>query len=464
MRILVVDDDPLRQHFLAYLLPALGHVPERAWNGAEAVTACSGPTWPDLILMDVCMPVMDGYESTRRIRDLGPQGERVPILFLTSMQEEADLARCLECGGDDFLSLPIRKEILRAKLDALERGRHLVRRAEQLERTLGGLQGRIDGELEMAQVLYRNLTEASAIGEVTNLRWLSSPMALFNGDFLLRARSPQGGLRLLLGDFSGHGLAGAIGTAPVAEVFHAMTMRGFAIPALVDELSRKLSRLLPTGCFVACALADIEPSAHQLRIWNGGLPDLLLRRAGGALETIQSNSPPVGMFKPSLRDLQLQIFPMEEGDALYLYSDGLAECQNLSGEFFGDRLERLVRSGAGFHGILHDVNEFRGGQDVTDDLTLAEVIFPPRVAPGSRDRDSLESSLQIEFGIESLRHADPVPGLLEHLRPLQGIEPFLRDLHGPERALQQRGGPRRARARHQPEIDSGRIRQLLRAA
>lgn len=426
MKILIVDDDPVRQQLLTRLLTDLGHEPGSVSNGQEAVDAFRQGQHPDLILMDVCMPVMDGYEATRSIRQMVPDGEIVSIMFLTSLQEEKDLTLGLDCGGDDFMTLPIRREILRAKLKALERSRHLVRQAQQLERLLAGQHQRLDGELEMAQILYRNMTTASGLGEVGNLRYLSSPMALFNGDFILTARSPKGGLRLLLGDFSGHGLTGAIGASPVSEVFHTMTNRGFAISAVVDELSRKLGRLLPTGCFVACAVVDVEPHANQLKAWNGGLPDLLLRRQDGSLERFPSCSPPLGMFPLRPEDLVMQTCSMGQGDTLYLYSDGLTEAHNDAGEMYGDRLERLLErtSGPVFESILRDVQDFRDGEDVSDDLTLAEIVFPPVLSPLSAvpaQGCSGTQRMQLDLSIDSLRQGDPLNMLMAYLRDVPGL-------------------------------------------
>jgi CheY-like chemotaxis protein len=102
--VLVVDDNGINRYILVHLLTTLGLKATEAENGAEAVSKVEAETF-DLILMDVFMPVMDGFEATRRIRALG--FERLPIIAITSSATEGDAARLLESGMDGLLAKPI---------------------------------------------------------------------------------------------------------------------------------------------------------------------------------------------------------------------------------------------------------------------------------------------------------------------------------------------------------------------
>ena len=86
---------------------------------------------------------------------------------------------------------------------------------------------------------------------------------------------------VFLGDFTGHGLPAAIGAMPVAEIFYGMAAKGFGAPDVLREINRKLRRILPVGMFCCGLMVEADFKHNSLRVWNGGLPDGWLLRAGG---------------------------------------------------------------------------------------------------------------------------------------------------------------------------------------
>ena len=116
MRLLIADDEASNRLLLKGLLRKSGHVVIEAQNGREAVEMFAEER-PDMVFMDVMMPEMDGYEATERIKALA--GERwIPVIFLTALSDEAGLARCIECGGDDFLTKPYSPVLLGARMNS----------------------------------------------------------------------------------------------------------------------------------------------------------------------------------------------------------------------------------------------------------------------------------------------------------------------------------------------------------
>jgi len=114
MKILIVDDDATNRMVLGAYLKNDGFQIVSANDGKTAVDLFQSES-PDLILMDIMMPVMDGYESTIQIKSLS--GDRfIPIIFLTAMTDEKALTRCVEVGGDDFLTKPYNRTILKSKI------------------------------------------------------------------------------------------------------------------------------------------------------------------------------------------------------------------------------------------------------------------------------------------------------------------------------------------------------------
>jgi CheY-like chemotaxis protein len=115
-RILIAEDIPSNQLLILKFLEILGYEAKAVANGKEAITELNQNAY-DLILMDVQMPEMDGYEATQQIRRLeDPLRKNIPILALTANSVEEDIKKCLEAGMNDFLSKPVKKSVLHEKL------------------------------------------------------------------------------------------------------------------------------------------------------------------------------------------------------------------------------------------------------------------------------------------------------------------------------------------------------------
>jgi diguanylate cyclase (GGDEF)-like protein len=119
MKILIVDDSPTSRAALRSLLERMKHSVVEADDGKKGLEMYQRDR-PDLVLIDVVMPVMDGYEAARRMRATGTD-EWVPIIFLSSKEDDQDLERAIESGGDDYLVKPVSFVVLNAKIRALQR-------------------------------------------------------------------------------------------------------------------------------------------------------------------------------------------------------------------------------------------------------------------------------------------------------------------------------------------------------
>ena len=124
-RVLVVDDMVYNVKLLEARLQARSYSVVPAFSGAEAL-ARIGECAPDLVLLDVMMPQMDGYEVCRRIRS-NPATARLPVILVTALDKESDRAEGLEAGADDFLTKPVEDDVLFARMDALLRGTNTAR-------------------------------------------------------------------------------------------------------------------------------------------------------------------------------------------------------------------------------------------------------------------------------------------------------------------------------------------------
>jgi two-component system, HptB-dependent secretion and biofilm response regulator len=119
MKVLAVDDNRTNLHILQVFLKKLGHDVLLAENGEEAVRQFEAES-PDLVLLDIMMPVMDGFEAARRIKAI-PRDRWTPVIFLSALNRDENLVEGLDAGADDYLTKPINFVVLEAKLRSMQR-------------------------------------------------------------------------------------------------------------------------------------------------------------------------------------------------------------------------------------------------------------------------------------------------------------------------------------------------------
>jgi diguanylate cyclase (GGDEF)-like protein len=161
MNILVVDDSPTIRAALKSLLERMGHTVVEADDGKEALEMYRRNR-PGLVLIDVVMPVMDGYEAAQHMRETSAE-EWVPIIFLSSKEADQDLNRAIEAGGDDYLVKPVSFVVLNAKIRALQRLESM--RAKQLE---------MSRDLATANRELENLSRQDGLTGIANRRYFDS--------------------------------------------------------------------------------------------------------------------------------------------------------------------------------------------------------------------------------------------------------------------------------------------------
>lgn len=390
---LLVDDESTSRLILKSLLIKNGFTVVEAVDGQESVELFE-ECQPDIVFMDVMMPIMDGHQAAAQIKKLC--GEVfVPIIFLTAITDEAQLAKCIEVGGDDFLVKPYNHITLRAKILAMERIRNLHRK-------VSALYAHISREEEIAEQVFSN---AVLVGNVSprNFNSYVRPAGLFSGDTLLTGYSGAGDVYVLLGDFTGHGLAAALGALPVSEVFRTMVKKGADSRDILLELNYKLRTLLPANMFMAAQFVKIKHDLSGVEIFNCGMPDVMILggKDKGIIKRVSSGDLALGISQDFLNvNAEHYTLKLNIGDRIILTTDGVIEAQNANDEEFGERrFQQSILESSQSDPLLEKavkaLNDFCGGATQMDDISIAEIIFSPELIgnPQVMDETEMESSL-----------------------------------------------------------------------
>ena len=130
MKVLAVDDNRTNLHILQVFLKKLGHEVILAENGQQAIERFESDN-PDLILLDIMMPKMSGYEVCERLKQ-NPASKNIPILMVTALNEMGDIEKAVKAGADDFLTKPVHRLELTTRVRSLLRVRHLTNERDRL--------------------------------------------------------------------------------------------------------------------------------------------------------------------------------------------------------------------------------------------------------------------------------------------------------------------------------------------
>lgn len=429
LNILVVDDTEQNLALISAFISKMGHTTILARNGQEAVDLYRDSS-PDMVLMDVMMPVMDGYQATAEIRKLAGN-KWVPIIFLSAKAQDSDLVRGLQVGGDDYLTKPINLPILQAKIKAMQRiadmQREIAYKSVQLEH--------YHEENEREQNLAKHLLERIIRAHKANdpmVERLVLPATRFSGDIIATEFTPNKILHVILADSAGHGLSAALNVLPVVEVFYSMTEKGYSLSTIVRELNSKIKQLMPTERFVAAELAAINYSERTIEVWNGGMPTaFFVDDQGEIMREWRSIHPPLGIMSQADFLAKTDIFHWDKPGRLFFYSDGLVEAENEVGERFGtDRVLQALKEECDqgqFWYLIAAANQFMGLDSAADDISIAAIncsmsiigessIQPEQPSP--LPAEPSESKLAVKLSPLELKSFDVLPWLINWLHQL----------------------------------------------
>jgi sigma-B regulation protein RsbU (phosphoserine phosphatase) len=370
-RILVVDDTPANIKILADLLRK-DYLLSVATRGADALQIGRSEDRPDLVLLDIMMPEMDGYEVCRSFK-ADPLTEDVPVIFVTAMSEVDDETKGFAVGGVDYITKPIQPAIVRARVAA-----HLE--LALARRTLAAQNRVLRESLTMAARVQRSLLPKFPLSlPGLEVAGRMIPCDAVGGDYLdlLVGEEFAGrGLGVVVGDVSGHGPAAALVMAAARACLRMRALRPGSLGEIVTEMNRHLvADLGDIGFFMTLYLLNIRSDAVSW-VSAGHEACLLVKPASETVSELAGEGMVLGVV-PGITFHENHAPLQEVGQVLALCTDGIMEALNSAGEQFGrKRLKRsLLRHSSQaaesiLAGVLQDVIDFRSDAPQRDDLTL----------------------------------------------------------------------------------------------
>lgn len=392
--ILLVDDAPANLLALEAILGDLGQNLVKAHSGKEALRYLLDHDVA-IILMDVQMPGMDGFETAQLIRQR-PRSRHTPIIFLTAYERtDTQVFKGYAAGAVDFLTKPFVPEVLRSKvgvfvelfrkteqvrqqaelLSEIERKEHERALAEAKERWE---RERLREEIRLARQIQQKLFPVAPLPSAAfDISGASYPAEATGGDYFDYIPMRDGGLGVVIGDVSGHGLGPALLMAELRAYLRAFLLTRTDVGEIIGLLNHALADDAPEGQFATVLLARLDPTTGSVVYSSAGhVPGYLLSSTCEIKAVLKATGMPLAVLPDG--DFPAATAPaLEPGELLLLLTDGIVEAHDPEDNLFGiDRAFDVVRARqAGTARTIVDtlyatVRAFVGGQTQFDDMTV----------------------------------------------------------------------------------------------
>lgn len=363
--ILIVDDNDINRDICAMNLSHLNIPLFFADNGVEGLEIARAEE-PDLILLDIMMPKMDGFEMLKQLK-ADTRLTDIPVLMLTAKNDTADVVRALNGGARDYLKKPFAEEEMVARVNTLLNNRLLEKRHMYDIMAGARMQQKFLTDVKSAQLICK------AEGFSVNI--FNRSYSAISGDFFSAYKTSDGNLVFFLGDSCGHGLPAALLSMRILGSLQLMQNIGSDPSEALTTFNNDIVHVVPHGSFLAACQAHFHEDTVSL--CNSGQPYPILVSGSNCTE-VELDGLPMGMvenvkYEPVHKDFC-------KGDHLLLYTDGIIETCNRDGEIFGrERLLQLLQSvqasgksnGEDFiNKIKEDLQDFEDGLPIDDDQTL----------------------------------------------------------------------------------------------
>ena len=373
-RILIVDDIKANVDVLVQSLRS-DYKLSVALDGASALRSVEKNP-PDLVLLDIMMPGIDGYEVCRRLR-ASEQTRDIPVMFLTSLEDVQDKARGFEIGANDYLTKPFEILEVKARVRSLVRAKayaDAIREAREMELSIAR-------EIQMG-ILPSDLSSCTA-GTGLDIHALLEPAQQVGGDLYDVLRAGDERIVAVLGDVSGKGIPASLFMAVTMTLVRSMARQYERPEDILRHVSDELVTQNPRKMFVTMGCLVYDLKSGRVTCANAGHnPVVLLRQGQPPQFVFPSTGMVAGLFPGNA--VSGESLELEAEDTLVLFSDGVTEAFSRDEELFGN--ERLLGQLADEPGrnaqetvssILQAVRKHASGAPQSDDISIVAVRYSP---------------------------------------------------------------------------------------
>jgi len=398
--ILVVDDVSANLQVLSGMLKDRGYKVRPVPSGELALMAARKAP-PDLILLDINMPEMNGYEVCGHLK-ADPALRGIPVIFISALNENLDKVKAFAVGGVDYLTKPFQMEELHARVETHLKLRRLQLELEETNSQLERVNRRMSRDLEAAAEIQKTFLPVATL-RVPGLEfaWCYQPCDELAGDGLSIIPLGDGKVGLYVLDVSGHGVPSALLSVTLSRLLSPPAEPSSILNRNRDTLDRieitppgevadRLNRYFPydvaTEQFATLMYGVLDVSTGDFRHVSAGHPGPLHLPAGKGPVILESPGFPIGLAEAPYAE---QSVYLAEGDRLYLYSDGLPDAMNPVGERFGDaRLLDAIDRGRtqpireGIAAMMAEITRWHGGESPQDDISILGVELAAASNPG----------------------------------------------------------------------------------
>ncbi len=379
-KILVVDDIPQNVRLLEMNLKPEGYNIIAAYSGEEALEKVKAEK-PDLILLDIMMPGMDGYEVCKKLRQ-NRETRALPIVMITASEKDMDKKiEALDAGADDFITKPF------DRYEVLARVRSLLR-VKSLHDELIRANNMLEEELNMA----REVQQAFMPNEYPNIPGLDFshryiPTLAVGGDFFDVNELSPGVVEIFVSDVMGHGPQAAMITGVIKTLLTQLSSRLAGPGYLLSQINERFHSLMASGglpIFVTAFCMIIDTVNNRCVYSNAGhpIPFLIQDRRSQIEELVSDPGPALGMIPNTIYEINER--ELGDGDTLFFFTDGLSELMNENRVQFGaDELQKAIRNNMHLpphtfiEAIMRAADAFAEGLVSSDDITLLAISYNP---------------------------------------------------------------------------------------
>jgi sigma-B regulation protein RsbU (phosphoserine phosphatase) len=367
--ILLVDDNPTNLQVLFQTLEGVGCKLLIAKNG-EMALSIAGKALPDLILLDIMMPDIDGYEVCRQLKT-NRATSGIPVIFLSALGDTEDKVKGLQLGAVDYITKPFQPDEVIARVNT-----HLT--IHRLKRVVESQKDQLEHELEVVSEVQRKLLPKQLPvieGFKLGVHYETSRYA--GGDYYDIIELPDNCWGFLIADAEGHSAPAAVLMAMTCALFRSYPGSAADPAAVIHYLNEHLCKVADPS-FMTALYAFYDANAHTMRVARAGhpLPMVFRNSDQKAIEFPCPGVYPLGI-EPFEIEIPVTDIKLEPGDRFLIYTDGLTERFNQEGQTYGeDRLLKPLATDSAHDPqgvittIMADVEQFAGQLPADDDQAL----------------------------------------------------------------------------------------------